>query len=163
MKRIALYAGSFDPFTRGHADIVARGLDLFDEVIVAIGTNESKRNLFTAEERLQQISRYYADEPRVRVMTYTGLTVSLAQELQVQALLRGVRSSTDMEYERTLADLNRHIADMETVLLPASQQLTHISSTVVRELLHYGGDVSAFLPEGFSLKVDPAHPSATQA
>lgn len=163
MKRIALYAGSFDPFTRGHADIVARGLDLFDEVIVAIGTNESKRNLFTAEERLQQISRHYAHEPRVRVVTYTGLTVSLAQELQVQALLRGVRSSTDMEYERTLADLNRHIADMETVLLPASQQLTHISSTVVRELLHYGGDVSAFLPEGFSLKVDPAHPSATQA
>ena len=145
MKRIALYAGSFDPFTRGHADIVARGLDLFDEVIVAIGTNESKRNLFTAEERLEQISRFYAHEPRVRVVTYTGLTVSLAQELQVQALLRGVRSST------------------ETVLLPASQRFTHISSTVVRELLHYGGDVSAFLPVGFSLEVSSPHPSTTQA
>ena len=153
MKRIALYAGSFDPFTRGHADIVARGLDLFDEVIVAIGTNESKRNLFTAEERLEQISRFYTHEPRV----------SLAQELQVQALLRGVRSSTDMEYERTLADLNRHIADMETVLLPASQRFTHISSTVVRELLHYGGDVSAFLPEGFSLEVGSPHSTTTQA
>ena len=163
MKRIALYAGSFDPFTRGHADIVARGLDLFDEVIVAIGTNESKRNLFTAEERLEQISRFYAHEPRVRVVTYTGLTVSLAQELQVQALLRGVRSSTDMEYERTLADLNRHIADMETVLLPASQRFTHISSTVVRELLHYGGDVSAFLPEGFSLEVSNPHSTTPQA
>ena len=163
MKRIALYAGSFDPFTRWHADIVARGLDLFDEVIVAIGTNESKRNLFTAEERLEQISRFYAHEPRVRVVTYTGLTVSLAQELQVQALLRGVRSSTDMEYERTLADLNRHIADMETVLLPASQRFTHISSTVVRELLHYGGDVSAFLPEGFSLEVSSPHSTTTQA
>lgn len=163
MKRIALYAGSFDPFTRGHADIVTRGLDLFDEVIVAIGTNESKRNLFTAEERLEQISRFYAHEPRVRVVTYTGLTVSLAQELQVQALLRGVRSSTDMEYERTLADLNRHIADMETVLLPASQRFTHISSTVVRELLHYGGDVSAFLPEGFSLEVGNPHSTTTQA
>ena len=151
MKRTALYAGSFDPFTRGHADIVARGLCLFDEVIVGIGTNDAKRNLFSAEERLQQISRYYAGEPRVRVLTYTGLTVSLAQELEVG----GVRSSTDMEYERTLADLNRHIADMETVLLPASQRFTHISSTVVRELLHYGGDVSAFLPEGFSLDVSP--------
>ena len=148
MKRKALYAGSFDPFTRGHADIVARGLDLFDEVIVAIGTNDAKRNLFTAEERLQQIQRYYASESRVRVLTYTGLTVSLAQEMKVKVLLRGVRSSTDMEY-----DLNRHIADMETVLLPASQRFTHISSTVVRELLHYGGDVSTFLPQGFSLEV----------
>ena len=151
MKRIALYAGSFDPFTRGHADIVSRGLDLFDEVIVAIGTNEAKRNLYTAEQRQQQISRYYADEPRVRIVAYTGLTVTLAQELGAHVLLRGVRSSTDMEYERTLADLNRHIADMETVLLPASQRLTHISSSVVRELLHYGADVSAFLPEGFIL------------
>ena len=95
---------TLDPFTRGHADIVARGLCLFDEVIVGIGTNDAKRNLFSAEERLLQISRYYADDPRVRVLTYTGLTVSLAQELQVGALLRGVRSSTDMEYERTLAD-----------------------------------------------------------
>ena len=144
MKRKALYAGSFDPFTRGHADIVARGLDLFDEVIVAIGTNDAKRNLFTAQERLQQIQRYYVDEPRVRVLTYTGLTVSLAQELKVKVLLRGVRSSTDMEYERTLADL-----------IPASQRFTHISSTVVRELLHYGGDVSTFLPQGFSLEVNP--------
>lgn len=151
MKRIALYAGSFDPFTRGHADIVSRGLDLFDEVIVAIGTNEAKRNLYTAEQRQQQISRYYADQPRVRIVVYTGLTVTLAQELSAHVLLRGVRSSTDMEYERTLADLNRHIADMETVLLPASQRLTHISSSVVRELLHYGADVSAFLPEGFVL------------
>ncbi len=153
MTRRALYAGSFDPFTRGHADIVTRGLALFDEVIVAIGTNEAKRNLFSAEERLAQISAFYAKEPRVRVVTYTGLTVTLAQELDVTVLLRGVRSSTDMEYERTLADLNRHMADMETVLLPASQRFTHISSTVVRELLHYGGDVSAFLPVGFSLEI----------
>lgn len=153
MTRRALYAGSFDPFTRGHADIVTRGLALFDEVIVAIGTNEAKRNLFSAEERLAQISAFYAKEPRVRVVTYTGLTVTLAQELDVTVLLRGVRSSTDMEYERTLADLNRHMADMETVLLPASQRFTHISSTVVRELLHYGGDVSDFLPVGFSLEI----------
>ena len=133
-------------------DVAAGELDMSD---VAIGTNDAKRNLFTAQERLQQIQRYYVDEPRVRVLTYTGLTVSLAQELKVKVLLRGVRSSTDMEYERTLADLNRHIADMETVLLPASQRFTHISSTVVRELLHYGGDVSTFLPQGFSLEVNP--------
>lgn len=153
MNTTAMYAGSFDPFTRGHADIVMRGLELFDKVIIAIGVNESKRNLFTPEERFVQISRYYKAEPRVEVHTYNGLTVSFAQEQGIRFLLRGVRSSTDLEYERTLADLNRNIADMETILLPASQLFTHISSTVVRELLHFGGDVSSFLPEGFSLDV----------
>ena len=146
-----MYAGSFDPFTRGHADIVNRGLALFDKVIIAIGVNESKRCLFSSEQRQRQIRYFYRSEPRVEVLTYDGLTVDFAQEQSVRFLLRGVRSSTDMEYERTLADLNRHIASMETVLLPASQQLTHISSTVVRELLHFGGDVSGFLPEGFVL------------
>lgn len=148
-----MYAGSFDPFTRGHADIVSRGLRLFDKVIIAIGVNESKRSLFSPEQRLRQIERYYAEISNVQVVTYTGLTVTFAQENDVKFLLRGVRSSTDMEFERTLADLNRQIAGMETVLFPASQQLTHISSTVVRELLHYGGDVTNFLPEGFSLDV----------
>ncbi|WP_329903412.1 pantetheine-phosphate adenylyltransferase [Porphyromonas pogonae] len=154
MLRIAMYAGSFDPFTRGHADIVERGLNLFDRVVIAIGVNENKKTLFSPEKRLCQISRYYMDEPRVEVMTYNGLTVEFARSIGVNFLLRGVRSSTDMEYERTLADLNRHIASMETVLLPASQQLTHISSTVVRELLHFGGDVTSFLPDGFSLLLD---------
>lgn len=151
MNTTAMYAGSFDPFTRGHADIVARGLQMFDKVIIAIGVNENKRSLFTSAERLSQISRYYADNPRVEVYTYNGLTASFAEEKGIRFLLRGVRSSTDMEYERTLADLNRHIANMETILLPASQLFTHISSTVVRELLHFGGDVSSFLPEGFEL------------
>lgn len=154
MRTVAMYAGSFDPFTQGHANIVRRGLSLFDRIIVAIGINEGKRNLFTPEQRKQQISRYYASDPRITVLTYSGLTVDFAQDQGVKVLLRGVRSSTDMEYERTLADLNRHIADLETVLLPASQQLTHISSTVVRELLHFGGDVTGFLPEGFSLETD---------
>lgn len=148
-----MYAGSFDPFTRGHADIVERGLQLFDKVVIAIGVNESKRNLFSSEERLKQISEFYKDEPRVEVHTYNGLTVNFAQEQGIRFLLRGVRSSTDMEYERTLADLNRNIADMETILLPASQLFTHISSTVVRELLHFGGDVSDFLPKGFKLNI----------
>lgn len=146
-----MYAGSFDPFTKGHADIVERGLNLFDQVIIAIGINENKRSLYTPEERLRQISNYYKDDNRIKVITYDGLTVEFAKKMGVSILLRGVRSNTDMEYERTLADLNRHIAELETVLLPASQQLTHISSTVVRELLHYGADVSGFLPKGFVL------------
>lgn len=148
-----MYAGSFDPFTRGHEDIVARGLKLFDRVVIAIGVNESKRSLYTSEQRLRQIKHFYKNEPRVEVCVYTGLTVDFAREMGISNLLRGVRSSTDMEYERTLADLNRHIASMETVLLPASQRLTHISSTVVRELLHFGGDVSDFLPKGFRLDI----------
>ncbi len=152
MNTVAMYAGSFDPFTRGHADIVERGLQLFDKVVIAIGVNESKRNLFSPEERLKQIANFYKDEARVEVYTYNGLTVSFAQEKGIRFLLRGVRSSTDMEYERTLADLNRNIANMETILLPASQLFTHISSTVVRELLHFGGDVSEFLPKGFKLE-----------
>lgn len=148
-----MYAGSFDPFTRGHADIVTRGLQLFDKVVIAIGVNEKKRNLFNPQERLKQIAHYYRNEPRVEVYTYDGLTVNFAQEQGIRFLLRGVRSSTDMEFERTLADLNRNIADMETILLPASQLFTHISSTVVRELLHFGADVSGFLPDGFELEI----------
>lgn len=147
----AMYAGSFDPFTKGHADIVERGLNLFDELIIAIGINENKKSLFSPEERYRQICDYYKDNNKVKVITYDGLTVEFAKKNGVSILLRGVRSNTDMEFERTLADLNRHIAGLETVLLPASQQLTHISSTVVRELLHYGADVSGFLPKGFKL------------
>lgn len=151
-EKTALYAGSFDPFTRGHADIVERGLVLFDRVIIAIGVNVNKRPLFSPEERAIQIIRYYRNEPRVKVCIFDGLTVELAKKEGANFLLRGVRSSTDMEYERTLADLNKQIAGMETVLLPARQQLTHISSTVVRELLHYGSDVTDFLPPHFSLE-----------
>ncbi len=153
MEVVAMYAGSFDPFTRGHEDIVARGLKLFDRVIIAIGVNEKKKSLFSSEQRLRQIQNFYKDERRVEVCSYEGLTVDFAKSKGVYNLLRGVRSSTDMEYERTLADLNRHIASMETILLPASQKLTHISSSVVRELLHFGGDVQDFLPEGFDLSV----------
>lgn len=153
MNTKVMYAGSFDPFTKGHADIVYRGLELFDKLIIAIGTNDQKRNLFSSEERLKQIENYYKDNDRVSVVTYSGLTVDLAKELNIKVLLRGVRSNTDMEFERILSDLNRNIAGMETVLLPASQLYTHISSTVVRELLHYGADVTDFLPEGFELKV----------
>lgn len=150
--RIAMYAGSFDPFTRGHADIVERGLNIFDKLIIAIGVNESKRPLFTPEQRLRQISNYYHENKDIEICIFDGLTVEFARQKNANFLLRGVRSSTDMEYERTLADLNKQIAGMETVLLPARQQLTHISSTVVRELLHFGADVSKFLPENFDLK-----------
>lgn len=147
----AVYAGSFDPFTRGHADIVHRALRLFEVVVIAIGTNEQKRGEFSPELRQKQIAHYYRNEPRIQVVTYTGLTVALAQDLGADTLVRGVRSSADLEHERTLADLNKHIANIETIWLPASQSLTHISSSAVRELMHFGHDISDFLPEGFDI------------
>lgn len=151
METVALYAGSFDPFTRGHDDIVRRSLNLFDRVVVAIGVNATKHCLYTPDQRERQISLYYQDETRVKVVKYDILTVDLAKQYGASVLVRGVRSGADMELERSLADLNRVIAGMETVILPASQQLSHISSTVVRELMSYGKNVDSFLPDGFEL------------
>lgn len=151
METVALYAGSFDPFTKGHADIVQRSLYLFDKVVIAIGINATKKCLFTPDERMKQIKNFYKNESKVEVIKYNILTVDVAKQCGATVLVRGVRSGADMELERSLADLNRAIAAMETVILPASQQLSHISSTVVRELMSYGKDVSDFLPEGFEL------------
>ncbi len=146
MTKKGLFPGSFDPFTRGHADIVKRALGLFDEVIIAVGYNESKKGWLTPEERVRTISKLYADEPRITVESYTGLTVDFAREHGVTAIIRGVRTTADFEYEMQMADVNRQLAGIETILLPASPQLSSISSSVVRELAHFGRDVSSLLP-----------------
>ena len=146
MTKKGLFPGSFDPFTRGHADIVKRALGLFDEVIIAVGYNESKKGWLTPEERVRTISKLYADEPRITVESYTGLTVDFAREHGVTAIIRGVRTIADFEYEMQMADVNRQLAGIETILLPASPQLSSISSSVVRELAHFGRDVSSLLP-----------------
>lgn len=142
----AVFAGSFDPFTIGHADIVARALPLFDKVVIAIGYNENKANGgYSAERRRDTISRRYASESRVEVMTYTGLTVELARRIGADLLLRGARSSIDFEYERNLADTNRGIAGVETVILMSRPELAFVSSSMVRELIHNGYDVSRYV------------------
>ncbi len=146
MTKKGLFPGSFDPFTRGHDDIVKRALGLFDEVIIAVGYNESKKGWLTPEERVRTISKLYADEPRITVESYTGLTVDFAREHGVMAIIRGVRTTADFEYEMQMADVNRQLAGIETILLPASPQLSSISSSVVRELAHFGRDVSSLLP-----------------
>ena len=146
MTKKGLFPGSFDPFTRGHDDIVKRALGLFDEVIIAVGYNESKKGWMTPEERVRTISKLYADEPRITVESYTGLTVDFAREHGVTAIIRGVRTTADFEYEMQMADVNRQLAGIETILLPASPQLSSISSSVVRELAHFGRDVSSLLP-----------------
>ena len=154
-KRIALFPGTFDPFTIGHESLVRRGLQLIDEIVIAIGVNESKKSYFTLEERLEMIRDLYREEPRVRVESYESLTIDFAREIGAGFILRGIRSVFDFEYEKTIADMNRTISGIETFLLFTEPALTHVSSTQVRELLRYGHDVSLFFPKGMRLKPKP--------
>lgn len=149
---IAVFPGSFDPFTVGHADIVRRGLQLFDRVIVAVGYNSQKLSGSPVEDRVAAIARIYMNETRVEVVSYSDLTVDLAQRLGARFLLRGVRSVKDFEYERDLAAVNADLIraegqeGLETVLLIADSRYAHISSSLVRELQTYGRDVAHYLP-----------------
>ena len=145
MKR-AIFPGTFDPFTIGHYSIVQRGLTLFDEIVIGIGTNQTKKTLFPLEKRLDIISQTFRDETHVKVMTYDSLTVDLAQSIDANFILRGLRSVADFEYEHSIADANHKLTGIETVLLFTDYQYSYISSTVVRDLITYGKDISAFLP-----------------
>ena len=146
-RRIALFPGTFDPFTLGHQSLVKRVLTCADAVVIAIGINEKKQTYYTLEQRVEAIRNLYADEPRVKVITYSGLTVDVAQQEGASFILRGVRSVIDFEYEKAIADVNRQLTGIETLLLFTEPAYAHISSSVVRELLHFGKDVSAFLPQ----------------
>ena len=150
-QRIAIFPGSFDPYTIGHASIVDRALPLFDKIVVAIGVNRNKRSFLTEELRIRMIADLYADEPKVEVISYDGLTVDAARECGARFLLRGVRMIQDFEYEKNLAEVNRSISGLETVLLYTLPEYGHISSSIVRELISYGRDVSALLPKGMVL------------
>lgn len=152
-KRTALFPGTFDPFTIGHESLVRRGLTLMDEIVIAIGVNESKKSYFSLDKRLEMIRGLYRDEPRIRVESYDSLTIDFAQKTGAQYILRGIRSVFDFEYEKTIADMNRTISGIETFLLFTEPALTHISSTHVRELLQYGRDVSSFVPKGMKIPV----------
>ena len=143
--RVALFPGSFRPFTRGHADIVERGLALFDRIIIAIGVNAAKP-LDAPEAAAEAIRRLYSSEPRVEVAIYSRLTVDFARQCGAGFLLRGVRSVKDFEYERDLADINRQLSGLESVILFSRPELSAISSSVVRELAAYGHDTTPFLP-----------------
>lgn len=151
--RTALFPGTFDPFTLGHASIVERGLQLFDRVIIAIGVNAEKKTLFSLPERLEQIKACYMENDRVDVCSYEGLTVELAQEKGAGFILRGVRSITDFEYERQLSDIYRRLSDIETVCLFTEPSLSFIQSSMVRDLLRYNKDISAFVPEAIHKQI----------
>lgn len=151
MKRIALFPGTFDPFTIGHQSLVTRGLALVDEIIISIGVNEKKQTYFSLEKRLNFIGRLYADDPRVVVTPYDSLTVDFAREVNAEFILRGIRTVNDFEYEKSIADVNRKLTGIETFILFTEPEHTHISSSIVRELLRYGKDISQFVPKPANL------------
>jgi pantetheine-phosphate adenylyltransferase len=147
MKRIALFPGSFDPFTKGHEDIVRRGLLLFDEVVIGIGNNATKKRYFAVEVMQKLIEGTFSDESRVRVVLYDDLTARIADDIGARFLLRGLRNTTDFEYENGISQVNRYLnSDIETVFLITSPHLAPISSSIIRDLHRYGQNVDAFLP-----------------
>lgn len=152
--RTALFVGSFDPFTIGHADIVSRSLPLFDRLVIGIGYNERKQYAHTPAERVSEIARLYAGEPRVKVLAYSDLTVDLARREQADVIVKGIRTVRDYEYEREQADVNRQLTGIDTIFFFASPGLESVSSTVVRELSHFGKDVSRFIPAGIRKEQD---------
>ncbi|MCM1356075.1 MAG: pantetheine-phosphate adenylyltransferase [Staphylococcus sp.] len=141
-----LFPGSFNPFTVGHSSLVDRILPLFDRVVIAVGKNSGKNGGPTVEERIEAIRKLYAAEPKVSVISYDGLTVDACRRENARWMLRGVRSTVDFEYERNIADINRRISGIETLLLFTLPEYAAVSSSVVRELESYGHDVSEFLP-----------------
>ena len=147
MTRVAIFPGSFDPFTKGHEDIVRRGLHLFDRVVIGVGHNSKKNRYFHIDRMLGYINHTFADEPRVEVITYDELTAQLAKRYGARYLLRGLRNTTDFEYENSISQVNRYLNnDLETVFLITSPQYAHINSSIIREVHRYQGDVSEFLP-----------------
>lgn len=148
MKKIAVFPGSFDPITIGHTDIVNRALPLFDELIIAIGVNTQKKYLFDLEKRLEWIKAVFNNNPKIKIEFYEGLTINFCKKRGANYIVRGIRSSADFEYEKTIAHLNSTMQpDIETVLILSKPELASISSTIVREIIIGKGDVSKFIPK----------------
>lgn len=146
--RICLFPGTFDPVTLGHTDIINRALPLFDELIIGIGSNVNKQPMFPDQQRLEWLQTIYKDEPRVKAVIYDGLTVDCCRRYNAKFILRGIRYVNDFEYEKAIADMNRSLeGNIETIFLTCLPQYTSVASTLVRDVIKNGGDVSRFLPE----------------
>jgi len=146
MKR-AIFPGSFDPITLGHYDIIKRGIHLFDEIVVAIGINAEKKYMFTLEQRKKFIEDAFANEPKVKVITYEGLTIDLCKKLDAQFILRGLRNPADFEFEKAIAHTNRKLSKIETVFLLTASKTSYISSSIVRDVIRNGGDYTVLVPD----------------
>lgn len=151
MKR-AIFPGVFDPLTVGHESIVKRGLELFDEIIISLGTNSAKVTLFSIEKRIEMIETVFKDFPNVKVMSYAGLTVEFAKSVDAKFILRGLRTSADFEYERAIAQVNKKMSNIDTVFLLTAPEHTPVNSTIVREILKHNGDVSLLIPSKLNIK-----------
>ncbi|HAM10996.1 MAG: pantetheine-phosphate adenylyltransferase [Bacteroidetes bacterium GWE2_41_25] len=153
MKKIAVFPGSFDPFTIGHEAIVRRALILFDEIIIAVGANALKKNYYSLSTRKEMINLVFKDEPRVKISHYEGLTVDYCSRNNIGFLLRGLRTAADFEFERAIAQVNKVLApDIESVFLLTVPEHSHINSTIVRDIIRSGGDASVFIPAAIDLK-----------
>jgi pantetheine-phosphate adenylyltransferase len=148
----ALFPGSFDPLTLGHYDIIKRGVELFDEVIVAIGINSDKKYMFSIEERQHFIEEAFKDEPKVKVVTYEGLTVQFCKEIKVPFILRGLRNPADFEFEKAIAHTNRRLSKIETVFLLTAARTSYISSSIVRDVIRNNGDYTVLVPDSVRVK-----------
>lgn len=147
MKKIALFPGSFDPFTKGHHDIVTRGMALFDEIVIGIGTNINKKRFFPVKVMEKLIRDSFSESDSIKVISYDGLTAKVAREMGARYILRGLRNTTDFEYENAISQVNRYVyEEIETVFLITSPHLAPISSSIVRDLYRYGHNVDEFLP-----------------
>ena len=150
--RKALFPGSFDPFTSGHLNILTRALTMFDEVVVAVGVNQDKRGFFRVDQRLDIIAQATRGMEGVSFIQYDGLTVDICREMGIRHIVRGVRNMTDFDNEQAIADANRHLApEIETIIIPTSQEYSHISSSAVRDVVRHHGDLSQFIPAGVVL------------
>jgi pantetheine-phosphate adenylyltransferase len=151
-KKIAVFPGSFAPFTIGHESIVNRALPLFDEVIIAVGSNSQKQEYFSLSERVQWIEDVFQKESKVSVRKYEGLTVDFCEKVGAQYILRGLRNSSDFKYEKGIAQMNRSMeGKIDTIFIITEPSVSHISSTLVRDIVKNGGDVSQFVPEGVTI------------
>ncbi len=148
MQRICLFPGTFDPITLGHVDVIKRAVSLFDKLVIGVGINSSKQPMFTVEQRTTWIKEIFADDPRIEVTGYEGLTVNYCKEIGANYILRGIRYVADFEYEKAIADMNRMLShEVETIFLTCAPQYSTISSTIVRDVIRNGGDVSLFIPK----------------
>jgi pantetheine-phosphate adenylyltransferase len=153
MKKIAVFPGSFDPFTVGHEAIVKKSLNLFDEIIIAIGANALKKNYYSLETRKKMIRKVFEKEPRVTVEHYEGLTVDFCKKRNISYLLRGLRTSADFEFERAIGQVNKVLApDVESVFLLTAPEHSHVNSSIIRDIIRSGGDASMFLPKAIKIK-----------
>lgn len=149
--RRAIFPGSFDPITMGHVDIIRRSLPLFDELIIAIGVNSTKKYMFSLEQRKAFIETTFAQEAKIKVDTYEGLTVDYCNTIDAKFIIRGLRNPADFEFEKTITQVNRRLSEIETVFLLTSAENSFISSSIVREVIHFGGDYSSMVPDAVRL------------